>query len=316
MWLLLGLLGGVAALSAGDMFTSADDAADRDDAADDTLRRDDDPDQDWLRTRGHIVDDDPTDPVGSELPETVYDPSNPFMGLFDGLGTRVHSSDVYPDPEPDTAVTFDGDDTDNRFAGHALDDTLLGHAGHDTLTGAGGDDRLEGGSGDDSLIGGEGDDTLIGGSGNDTLMGGLGNDLLRSGTGQNTVFAGDGEDILVGQSGDSFLNGGNGNDLLQAGAGNQLHGGAGQDIFQLAEPQQSDVQDSATPTHILDYTPGDDLIQLRYDPAQGVPELTISFDPETPDLAQIRIGGQVLATVANAASLTVNDLAFVAVPAS
>lgn len=339
MWLLLGLLGSVTALSASDLFVS-DEPSDEDDGGDGTNLSDrDDSEHDWLRARVGSFGDYPDalpqmtqavdvtqasgffdDMQFSALSDTqpamlAPDMDQPGMGKFDGLGLRVHSSDLFPDPEPEKPIIETGDDADNSLSGAALDDSLVGGAGHDTLLGAGGNDWLDGGKDNDSLVGGEGDDTLSGGAGQDTLIGGSGNDLLRSGTGDNTLLAGDGDDTLIGQAGTTFLNGGDGDDVLRGAAGNQLHGGAGNDLFQLVAPLAEDLDTTSEPVHILDFSASDDLIEIEYDPAQGQPELTVTFDPESPDQAEIRIGGQICATVANGAALTADNIAFVATPA-
>mgnify|MGYP001066699752 CR=1 FL=1 len=319
MWLLLGLLGSVTALSASDMFTAQSSSDSTTDEEEDDLQS-----EDVLVGRGsngdlHLSMDYPdTDTDTDFAPDAeqvaVTSPADvgapgAVLGLFDGLGERVHSSDTYPALPPDAPLTLHGDATDDNLHGGDLDDSLFGHDGDDRLVGHSGADWLSGGSGDDSLIGGEGDDTLSGGDGNDTLLGGLGNDLLLSGSGANTLMAGDGDDRLIGQAGASFLNGGAGNDLLQAGAGNLLHGGNGNDQFRLPEAVAE-----AGPAQILDYTAGEDEIQLSYDLSQGVPELSITFDPDVPDLAEIRLAGDVLAQVANAGGLSVSDIRLIAQP--
>ncbi|SUZ31533.1 Hemolysin, chromosomal [Roseibaca ekhonensis] len=320
MWLLLGLLGSMTALSASDLFTAQGfGAGNADDTDDDPQDEDDDSGapNGFSGIATGFPDDDPGEvadggqgatPPSSDVGAADPPSDDPAMGLFDGLGLRVHSSDVFPDPEPDTFQTLAGDENDNTLRGAALDDVIAGNGGHDSLAGHGGNDWLDGGAGDDSLIGGDGDDTLLGGAGNDTLIGGLGHDLMIAGSGDNTVMAGDGDDTLLGQAGSSFLNGGNGSDLLQAGAGNQLHGGAGDDIFLL--PGAMPGADG--PAHILDYAADEDQIQLSYDPAQGLPELSITFAADTPGLAEIRIDGNVMATVANAGTLSPSDIALVA----
>jgi len=249
-----------------------------------------------------------SDDVATTVPQGETG-SSPALGLFDGLGERVHSSDTYPPQPAEAPQHLEGDLTENRLRGGAMNDSILGYGGADHLAGHGGDDWLDGGSGDDSLIGGAGDDTLFGSGGDDTLIGGLGNDLLSAGGGVNTLMAGDGDDTLLGQSGPSFLNGGAGNDLLHAGAGNLLHGGAGNDQFRLSGPSAV-----AGPVQILDYTAEEDEIQFTYDPAQGLPDLSITFDPNAPDLAEIRLAGEVLAQIANARGLSLSDITLIAQP--
>lgn len=307
MWLLLGLLGSVSALTASDMFIAR--SSDDDDDSDDP-RSSDDPDAPGDTGSVQVGTDYPDVDLPDETPVTVppvtEEPPDPVLGLFDGLGERVHSSDTYPAPPPDSPRLLDGDDEDDNLAGDRLDDVLRGRGGDDRLAGHGGADWMDGGRGDDSLVGGDGADTLYGGDGNDTLVGGLGDDLLVSGDGASTTMGGDGDDTLVGQAGASFLNGGAGNDLLQAGAGNTLHGGSGSDMFLASGSAQQDA-----PIQILDYRAAEDMILLDYDPANGMPDLSITFDSATPDLAEIRVAGQVLAQVANAGGLAVSDITLV-----
>ena len=237
-------------------------------------------------------------------------PSNPSdAGLFDNIGERIHSSDLFPPAQPPLPVFLDGTDGDDQLIGGVADDTLQGGAGNDTLIGAGGDNLLHAGSGDNHLIGGEGHDTLFGGTGHDTLEGGWGDDLLVSGGGDNLLMGGAGDDTLIGvqldasgtdQSGANILNGGAGDDLLIAGQGDSLHGGEGADQFALG-----DWLAGQEPAVILDYSADADQIVLYYDASQiAAPDVTVSFDEADPSVAEIRLGGQVIAQVVNAPNLT------------
>jgi Ca2+-binding RTX toxin-like protein len=312
MWLLLGLLGSITALSASDLFMQADEEDESGASAESQDKTGDI--NGWPDDAGGLRSDYPdvaVDGFGPELgAQPADDPVFPGMGLFDDLGLRIHSTDTFPEPAAENPLDIAGDQGDDRLLGATLDDTLSGLGGNDSLSGAGGDDRLMGDAGNDSLIGGEGADTLFGGAGNDTLVGGSGPDLLIAGTGNNTLMAGDGDDTLIGQAGQTFLNGGTGNDLLQGASGNYLNGGAGDDIFFLSPSANS----APGPVHIVDFAAAEDVIQLSYDAAHGVPELSITFAPDQPDLAQIRLGDTILATVANAGALTVDDIALVAQP--
>ncbi|MCC1482669.1 calcium-binding protein [Roseibaca sp. Y0-43] len=311
MWLFLGLLGSITALSASDLFLSQGQDNDPQDDPDQPEAED----ERWSDLAGFLrpsFPDEDADPVGGDTgdvaPDFPVDVPTPGMGLFDHLGLRVHSSDTYPDPEPPAAETLVGGAQGDLFRGTELDDSLIGDGGDDILTGAGGDDYLDGGTGDDSLVGGDGSDTLLGGAGDDTLIGGTGNDVLHSGSGQSTVMAGDGDDTLVGDAGSSFLNGGDGDDQLHGASGNHLHGGAGDDLFVLG----ASPDNAQGPVQILDYSAEEDVIQLSYDPSLGVPEVVITHDPDLPDQAQIWLNDQILATVNNAANLTATDIALVA----
>lgn len=236
-------------------------------------------------------------------------PNPPDAGLFDNLGERIHSSDLFPPATPPKPLFLDGTDGDDRLVGGAADDTLQGGAGNDTLIGAGGDNLLHAGSGNNHLVGGEGHDTLFGGTGDDTLEGGWGDDLLVAGGGDNLLMGGAGDDTLIGvqldasgtdQSGANILNGGSGDDLLIAGQGDSLHGGEGADQFALG-----DWLAGQEPAVILDYSADADQIVLYFDASQiTAPDVTVTFDAADPTVAEIRLGGQVIAHVANAPDLS------------
>lgn len=316
MWLFLGLLGSISALSASDVFVSSG----QDEDTQDDPEQAGDASEQWSELAGYLSSSfpdedgepilpDPSVPEG-ELPDPdlPIDVPAPGMGLHDHLGQRVHSSDEYPEPESPAPETLVGGAAGELLRGSELGDSIVGNGGNDSLTGLGGDDWLDGGAGNDSLIGGEGDDTLVGGTGNDTLIGGAGHDVIHTGSGTSTVMAGDGDDTVIGTAGGSFLNGGAGNDLLQGASGNNLHGGSGDDVFLLSALQEGAIE----PLHILDYTAGEDVIQLSYDPALGVPELSITHHPDQPNQALIWLDDQILATVANAGGLTTADISLVA----
>ena len=112
-----------------------------------------------------------------------------------------------------------------------------GTAFADSLTGGGAADRIRGGDGADTLAGLAGDDLLLGDKGNDLVRGGIGNDTLSGGAGNDTLQGGAGADHLTG------------------GAGNDtLWGNAGADRFIL--------QTSAGTDRVMDFTDGQDLIDL------------------------------------------------------
>jgi Ca2+-binding RTX toxin-like protein len=152
-----------------------------------------------------------------------------------------------------------GDEGDDSLYGGdgAYGDTLYGGLGNDTLDGGEGFNLLHGGEGDDSLYGGDKayGDTLDGGDGNDTLDGGSGHDLLQGGGGRDVLYGDEGDDSLCGGDGvfgdtldgglgNDTLYGGDGSNVMRGGAGNDLliggvtesvDGGAGIDIFRLAD---------------------------------------------------------------------------------
>jgi Ca2+-binding RTX toxin-like protein len=119
--------------------------------------------------------------------------------------------------------------------GNSLDNTLDGNAFDNRLTALGGNDRI---------LGYEGDDIIGGGVGNDT------------------VFGGDGDDWIRGGAGDDNLSGSGDNDTLTGGLGvDRLTGGLDADRFVFLRVTDSGA---TTPTAdiILDFTPGEDLIDL------------------------------------------------------
>jgi Ca2+-binding RTX toxin-like protein len=124
----------------------------------------------------------------------------------------------------------------NVFNGAARANTLNGTADADAINGLGGRDTLNGNGGDDILDGGAGNDTLNGGEGHDTLKGGLGID---------TLIGGNGNDLLIGSAGRDIMT-----------------GGAGNDIFSFSANIAEIGKATATRDQIVDFTSGDDLIDL------------------------------------------------------
>lgn len=247
--------------------------------------------------------------------------TDPDAGLFDHLDERIHSSDLDPPAAPPLPIAMIGTDGDDQLVGSVANDTLIGGAGDDTLIGAGGDNLLQALSGQNHMIGGEGHDTLIGGTGGDTLVGGWGDDLLIAGAGDNLLFGGAGNDTLIGAwfdadgadiSGENTLNGGAGDDLLIAGQGDVLHGGEGADHFVLG-----DWLAGASPAAIMDYTPDMDQIVLYFDAGQiNAPDVTVTFADSAPDMAEIRLDGQVIAYVADAQGLEAGDIRLIPQPSA
>lgn len=161
----------------------------------------------------------------------------------------------------------DGDGGVDGFSGI---ENLIGSAFGDSLTGSGGANVLSGGAGNDTLLGLAGDDIILSGQGNDVLDGGSGVDLLdysgaasgvrvqlNTGTASNDGDGGSDTiagfenltgstfgDLLVGDGAANIIRGGLGSDTLIAGAGNdtlyggsgagnEMYGGAGDDLFIL-----------------------------------------------------------------------------------
>lgn len=326
MFLMMGLFGALLAGIAADSMLAtskeSDDQADDspDDAYDDGL-----PDADSQPSMtassggvlGQLDADDNVNDSAADQEEDLYFFNTPDVaGLFDDLDERIHSSDKFPEPDPEEPLHLNGGDSAALLQGSNLDDTLTGGAGNDTLAGLGGDDWLQAGQGDAYMNGGEGNDTLIGGAGDDTLIGGAGDDLLIAGEGNNTLNGGAGNDTLVGValdddghdiSGRNFLNGGDGDDLLIAGQGDYLNGGDGSDTFALG-----DWLHGQAAVTIVDFNPQDDQIVLHYDPSRLTePQLSVQFSPTDPDTAQIWLDGHLIANVAHGAGLTAQDIALV-----
>ena len=229
------------------------------------------------------------------------------------LDDGVHSSDAFPPPEDrGAAQVLRADDSGRVLQGGAGDDVLLGGLGDDTLNGGPGDDILVAVAGGNTLNGGPGNDILIGGPGDDTLVGGWGDDLLIARGGSNVLMGGAGNDILIGGidagAGQNFLNGGEGDDVLVGGGTDVLHGGPGADRFVLG-----DWIGPGERVTIMDYMPGEDRIQLLIDPAlHPEPELTVAPDPEDPANAVIRLDGEEIGLVLDAAGLRAEDIDLIA----
>lgn len=168
----------------------------------------------------------------------------------------------------DGADVLRGAEGDDELHGGRDDDQLFGGAGDDSLFGHVGDDLMMGEGGDDTMIGGDGQDQLFGGDGDDRMQGYLGDDLLVGGAGADVMFGGAGDDVIDGRDGEvDFLNGGHGDDVLLAGAGDHLHGGEGADAF---------VFDLSGPSHVADFNPDEDRIELAYDADFAEPFISFS----------------------------------------
>ena len=188
-----------------------------------------------------------------------------------------------------------GDSNDNVLSGLGGDDVLEGRGGADTLDGGWGDDKASylhsptgvtvnllwgsasGGDAEgdklisiDSLYGSEYDDGLFGDNGANTLNGDAGND---------TLLGFDDKDFLDGNFGYDSLHGGGGDDTLSGGPnGDTLDGGPGADTFVWSsEGSQYDSGgvlpsgdiDWANMDVVLDFTPGEDKIDVSHVDANG-----------------------------------------------
>lgn len=294
--------------------------------------------------------DTPPEPEG-EAPETagasgdlLHDPDLPPEGEF-------ISTDTPPPAPPGQRIELG--DSGGAACGDAGDDTVIGGLGSDWLEGEGGNDHLTGKAGNDHLFGGEGRDTLLGGGGHDTLVGGAGgdhlhggagrdhltggheDDLLNGGRGQDTLLAGAGDDRLIGGRAADLLMGGDGNDILVGGddsrledrAADTLNGGAGDDLLVLGggdlalggEGADSFVLggwmaggQSAT---IDDFTDGEDRLLIGYAAGSAPPLIESHFDPDA-DAMVIRIDGAIVATLTGVQSLDPGSVQIVPVQES
>ena len=174
-----------------------------------------------------------------------------------------------------------------NLRGSDHDDMLAGDNGDNRLYGQGGNDVLRGNSGNDVLEGGAGADRLDGGPGMDVVS----YDLSASGVTVNLMEGfsegGDAEgdtfvniegvegsiydDVLEGDEGANRLSGNYGSDILT--------GGEGADLFvfdDLTDESIFGIQDF-TDT-ILDFTDGEDLIDLSGNGLTGFDDLVVTDD--------------------------------------
>ena len=156
------------------------------------------------------------------------------------------------------------------------EDSFLGTRKADVLVGTPGADLLNGGAGGDTLSGGAGDDTYIvdnakdlvreaAGGGVDSVRASVSgyvlpanveNLQLTGGKGQ-TGFGNGLDNILTSNGVSASLDGGGGDDILvSTGGRDTLTGGAGHDVFDIAALP-------AGPVQITDFTPGQDVLDLR-----------------------------------------------------
>lgn len=207
-----------------------------------------------------------------------------------------------------------GDDGDDTLHGGAGLDALHGGTGDDELFGHDGNDTLFGEAGDDSLVGSDGDDDLVGGEGNDVLHGDIGDDRLQGGTGADTLFGGWGNDVIIGLSGEGmeartdYLNGGGGDDLILAGARDIVTAGEGADSIALGDWLSA----AGHQAQILDYDSAEDSLMVVYDDlSDQEPEVTLEPDEMDPETTHIVLNGVRITAVANAADLTLDQIALI-----
>lgn len=183
--------------------------------------------------------------------------------------------------------------------GGAGNDTIKGDGGADRLFGDGGEDILKGGGGRDFIKGGDDDDLLRGGGGADTLKGERGDDELNGGGGRDKLRGGADNDVVNGQGGADRLFGDGGDDTLDGGGGaDLLKGGPGEDVF-VFSGGFGDV--------IVDFTSGEDLIEIRGGPA-AFDDLTLTDAGDGAGVAHD--DGFIRLRLVEAASLDAEDFVF------
>ncbi len=249
---------------------------------------------------------------GSDTVDYSYSSSNTLeIDLAAGLATFVSSGVTETLTSIENAIGSDGntvlsgDDGDNVLDGGDGDDTLNGRGGDDTLIGGNGDDTLNGGVGTDSLDGGDGSDTAdYSYSSSNTLEIDLAADLatfMSSGvtetlTSIENAIGSEGNTVLMGDDGDNVLDGGDGDDTLNGRGGDDtLIGGEGEDVFVFMPNNGLDT--------IIDFTPGEDLIDLTAFAGEDIDEVRIRQSGD--DVRVDVVGGGTAVTLLD---LDVSDL--------
>jgi subtilisin-like proprotein convertase family protein len=240
------------------------------------------------------------DEDGTDVINAAAVTSDLHIDLRPGSENSIADTGLFIDQDTFIENVFggDGDDTmignreDNDLSGGRGDDHLQGAAGNDALIGGEGNDILKGWAGMDSLYGGEGDDVIQGGMEDDLLWGDSGdddlpeehgahvmegNDILNGGYGDDRLFGNEGFDTMSGGYGNDLLYAGEGDDVLDGGHDNDiLEGGAGNDLFLITMDSGMDI--------ILDFSPGQDLIDLTAFGMDDVNDLFESSHQEGDDL--------------------------------
>ncbi|AFY48976.1 phosphodiesterase/alkaline phosphatase D [Nostoc sp. PCC 7524] len=177
--------------------------------------------------------------------------------------------------------------------GTAGKDELLATGSGQTLLGLEDNDIIDGvtGLGNNTLDGGVGDDEIFAKT-DDLALGGQGNDFLYSdGNGNNNLSGGDGDDEIFPDRNDRVF-GDAGNDVIYAGlGGNTFTGGAGEDIFWLANVEFLEI-----PNIITDFNPSEDELLVDVD---GIKQLSgLTFTKQQNDTL-ISANGRELAIIQN-----------------
>ena len=177
----------------------------------------------------------------------------------------------------------------NVISGGDGNDSLYGAAGNDTLSGGNGIDLLDGGLGADAMAGGAGNDTYYVDNVGDTVienanegtevvyssvsftLGANVEKLLLTGTDAidgtgnalvNVIRGNEAANTLSGAGGNDTLYGNGGADTLIGGIGtDHMTGGAGNDLFVFGDGEFGGTT-TATADEIVDFTSGQDTIDL------------------------------------------------------
>jgi Ca2+-binding RTX toxin-like protein len=210
--------------------------------------------------------------LGANVEKLTLTGSGATSGTGNGLANIIH-----------------GTTGSNVLSGGDGNDGLYGAAGNDTLNGGNGIDQLDGGLGADAMSGGGGDDTYYVDNALDTVTENAaeGTDVVYSsvsftlganvekmvltglgaiaGTGNslvNVIRGNEAANILSGLAGNDTLYGNGGADTLIGGAGtDHMTGGAGNDTFVFANGDFGGTT-TATADEIVDFTAGQDKIDL------------------------------------------------------
>lgn len=257
--------------------------------------------------------------------DQVTDGMTGIGGIDEMLDARSEMDDAFGTGGEDALTgTFNDDMVTGGSGQDALfgdegNDTLQAGAGNDELHGDFGNDQLDGGTGFDFLDGGEGDDTLDGGGDRDLLFGGEGDDVLYGGAADDFLSGGMGADMLNGGSGNDVLDGtfgndgsdkddgdvlwgGTGDDTLILGQGDTAHGGAGADTFVSG----SYVENAEVAGRVEDFDPGEDRIEVIFDPSENPDPMLEVQDFADGTGADIILNGEVILSVAGAQGLDPN----------
>jgi Ca2+-binding RTX toxin-like protein len=187
--------------------------------------------------------------------------------------------------------------------------------GNATLFGTVYDDTIFGGGGDDLII--VGDTPSFGGSptqgGENLAYGGAGNDTLAGTGGTFEVTRGDTDAPVLEYRQEisrDTLFGGDGNDVLLSENGNDLTGGAGEDVFAISHLTGENAEGFTLlpePTVITDFDPANDEIVVTNDTIPPGSALSIAVWANGLG-ANILAGTTVIAQVTGGQTLTVADI--------